>query len=364
MVGPGVVGPGVVGPGVVGPGVGQGDDGWAELAGDRAAPRDGGAGPISAGLDGTQGGGVAPGGATVGSSVTPGKGRGAKDVVTSLVVPKYRGGREPSSAWGSAKRHDRLIPLLRRVVGPHRPGQRGGPHRPGQRGRFSGRRRLPLVVGGVVLVALVVMAVLLSQLTGSPGPGGSKGAVPRSGSNSGPARQLTTLKIAGGVLFDHTTGVPGNQDPGENPAQIPNLYDGNPSTSWSTAQYKGRFAQSFGNLKPGVGVVLELANVDKLSQLQILSSPGTLGWQASIYVSNQVQCTLGAWGSPVASQTATTTTTTFNLGKVQGSEVLVWLTKLGPAAQATLDEATLTGSVGSASATVPGTAVCGGSSGS
>jgi hypothetical protein len=142
-------------------------------------------------------------------------------------------------------------------------------------------------------------------------------------------------------------------------AQIPNLYDGNPSTYWNTDHY---YSPAFGGLKPGVGFVLELAHVDRLDKLTLVSNPANLGWKASIYRSRgPFGCSISSWGKAVSHGSATGATTTFSLKGAKGAEVLVWFTHLGPSAEVSIGEATLTGSKGSAGAPALVTSACQGS---
>ncbi|WP_329118448.1 serine/threonine protein kinase [Streptomyces sp. NBC_01353] len=53
----------------------------------------------------------------------------------------------------------------------------------------------------------------------------------------------------------------------ETPSEIDNLYDGDPSTSWQTAEYYGY--PEFGRLKSGVGVVLDLGSVQQVGKVDV-----------------------------------------------------------------------------------------------
>ena len=45
----------------------------------------------------------------------------------------------------------------------------------------------------------------------------------------------------------------------ENDSDVPLAFDGDPSTAWSTLEYRG--SPDFGNLKDGVGLLLDLGDV-------------------------------------------------------------------------------------------------------
>jgi serine/threonine-protein kinase len=124
----------------------------------------------------------------------------------------------------------------------------------------------------------------------------------------------------------------------EHDAELPNLFDGDPSTTWGTEQYGNR---QFGGLKSGVGFVLELDGPHRLSQLS-LTSP-TQGWGAQVYVADSTKASAppGDWGEPVASRTGIAGDATFDLGGHQGAVVLVWITDLGDGNEVTVAEARL-----------------------
>jgi len=117
---------------------------------------------------------------------------------------------------------------------------------------------------------------------------------------------------------------------------VGNLIDGNPSTYWHTQQYTN---PSFGNLKDGVGVYLQLRRPAKLGDL-VISSPDT-GWSYQIYEADQPSSDLAGWGQPVASGTVSSATTSKPLGGHQAGYVLVWVTHLSSADQVRIGELSL-----------------------
>ncbi|MFG3347763.1 serine/threonine protein kinase [Streptomyces sp. NPDC048018] len=60
---------------------------------------------------------------------------------------------------------------------------------------------------------------------------------------------------------------PQGADGGENPQDIKNAYDNDPSTSWTTSSYKGY--SKFGNLKDGVGIILDLGKAQQVSKVEV-----------------------------------------------------------------------------------------------
>ncbi|GAA3722976.1 protein kinase family protein [Streptomyces tremellae] len=70
------------------------------------------------------------------------------------------------------------------------------------------------------------------------------------------------LAITGAHDFDPPPG-----DGSENPGDVPKAYDGNSATSWETKRYIGE--PTFGNLKPGVGLVLDLGSVQQVGSVTV-----------------------------------------------------------------------------------------------
>ncbi|SCK14689.1 protein kinase family protein [Streptomyces sp. WMMB 322] len=71
------------------------------------------------------------------------------------------------------------------------------------------------------------------------------------------------VKIVDAKDFDPPPGGNGS----ENPARVPDAHDGAPSTYWLTQKYYGR--PDFGNLKPGVGLVLDLGKPQQVSSVKV-----------------------------------------------------------------------------------------------
>lgn len=185
----------------------------------------------------------------------------------------------------------------------------GAPSRP----RRRTERNIGLVVLALVVVGAIVAASLLASGGGKhkTGTGGSPGTVAGSGA------QITGVTVylpVGGHTLD-------------NASQTNLTLDGNPATFWSTDQYNSR---TFGNLYPGIGLVISLSGPSKVHTLTVTSP--TLGWSASAYVSSTDVPTgqpVSAWGSPTDTKSDVQGDATFNLGGHTGRYVLLWITYLG-----------------------------------
>ena len=152
-------------------------------------------------------------------------------------------------------------------------------------------------------------------------------------SPSEPAASTQPIPTPKPLSFDPPPG-----DGNEHDADLPNLVDGNPSTTWSTEQYSSKLSA----LKPGVGVILQLDGPHKLKDLKV-TSPST-GWTAEVVVADSVKPTRQAWGDATSTKKGIDAgTTTFDLGDKTGSAVLLWITDLGDGPSVTLAELHLDG---------------------
>ena len=114
-------------------------------------------------------------------------------------------------------------------------------------------------------------------------------------------------------------------DGSENASEIKNAYDGDPSTSWPTSNYRG-YAK-FGNLKEGVGIVLDLGKVQEIGKVEV-----TFHGTTSVQLRTAPESASSRPGAPgdYATQTSGTGShVTLAPGKpVKTRYVLVWLTEL------------------------------------
>ncbi|MFI8367462.1 protein kinase family protein [Streptomyces sp. NPDC085466] len=128
------------------------------------------------------------------------------------------------------------------------------------------------------------------------------------------------LTIASAVDFD-----PFGDDGRESPTDVPKAYDGDPATYWQTMDYRGY--SKFGNLKDGVGIILDLGKEQEVDSVDVsflgqtsvelrTAAPGTSSTPTSLDAfTTQAEET----GSQVALKPAKPVTTRY---------VLVWLTDL------------------------------------
>jgi serine/threonine-protein kinase len=185
------------------------------------------------------------------------------------------------------------------------------------RRRRSRRRRpwvwalLALGVAGAAFAAVVLL-----------GGAGHHGLLGGGGGSSGTPVQLhglTTYDPHG----DGSEAVLGQQT-------APKATDGDPATYWQTETYA---TQDWGNLKPGLGLVLDAGSAVALSKVTVHTL--TPGFSAQIEVGN----TPDSFVVDSSSQTVESSAT-FTLNGKSGRYWMVWLSRLGPARTAQITEVT------------------------
>ncbi len=191
------------------------------------------------------------------------------------------------------------------------------------------RRPLLWLVVALVIAALVVIAIVV----GTNGDGEEQAGPGASVSSAEEQSSAGEPSILSGVDFDPEADG-GNGE--ENPSQVDNAFDGDPATGWSTVQYYNR--PTMGNLKPGVGIVLDLGEVYSVTSVDVLfAEPGTtveLRVPADPSVESAPMTTEAEW-SVVASQEDAAVDTTLTPAEPTSTRfVLVYVTSLPEVAAA------------------------------
>jgi serine/threonine-protein kinase len=175
-----------------------------------------------------------------------------------------------------------------------------------QRRPQPGRRmsRWPIAVAGLALLAIAAIVIGLI----------ATGHIRGNGSPSSAA--ATLFPVTGLTSYD-----PFGPDKTEHAADAPKITDGNPSTYWTTEQY--RDAPSLG--KPGVGVVIDAGKVVQLSRLVV--DTDTPGFTAQIKATN----TEGGTPQPVSAALNVGRRTIFMLHPTAPMRYyVIWITRLPP----------------------------------
>jgi hypothetical protein len=144
---------------------------------------------------------------------------------------------------------------------------------------------LPPTRGQSKIVLLVVaFFVVLALFLGFHGLIGSLGDASQNNPAAGHAVAGPTSKASASptpratisgrpIAIESATGFDPQGDGAENNSQAPNVYDGNPTTTWTSERYT---TTHFGNLKKGVGLLLNLGQPTSVHQVTISLANGPL----------------------------------------------------------------------------------------
>jgi hypothetical protein len=209
------------------------------------------------------------------------------------------------------------------------------PPKPAKRPRDpSVRSRRSLGIGLVVALLLAGMVLLGWQLGTTAfrrdRDQTAAGDTPTPTPGSPPTAAAVKLAVTGAGDFDP------EGDGSEHPDEVALAHDGKPATAWTTATYET--SPKLGNLKPGVGMWVDLGAVKNVASVNIdLVGSGS---DVSLYVPDQPDATaapdsLSGWRK-VGGQTGAGASTLVTLRQpAQARFVLVWFTKLPPDGQGT-----------------------------
>jgi hypothetical protein len=148
-------------------------------------------------------------------------------------------------------------------------------------------------------------------------PSGSASA---SDGAAAPAAAGEALPIAGGDVFDPQ----GDGDP-DNSGDVALAFDGDAATAWSTYEYRG--SPAFGNLKDGVGLVLDLGSAQNVAAVTLTTSaPGAM---VEIRTGDSADGDLDGFAVAADGELQEETELAFD-EPVSAQYVLVWITGLVP----------------------------------
>jgi len=177
------------------------------------------------------------------------------------------------------------------------------------------RRRRNFVVALLAVLAVAVVGVVVFLLLDDNGPSSAGGG--------GGSSAVVGVKAVS--AYDP------EGDGQENDSEVPLATDGNPSTAWETEHYA---TAAFGNLKSGLGLVLDAGASVKLKSLTVTSdSPG---YTALIKTGPSPT---GPFADDSSSQAAGGSTT-FELDGATARYYLLWITNLGPGNKVSINEVT------------------------
>jgi len=179
------------------------------------------------------------------------------------------------------------------------------------------RRRRNFVVALLAVLAVAVVGVVVFLLVDDNAPSTAGG-----GGGGGSSAVVGVKAVS---AYDP------EGDGQENDSEVPQATDGNPSTAWETEHYA---TAAFGNLKSGLGLVLDAGASVKLKSLTVTSdSPG---YTALIKTGPSPT---GPFADDSSSQAAGGSTT-FELDGATARYYLLWITNLGPGNKVSINEVT------------------------
>ena len=243
-----------------------------------------------------------------------------------------RGQESPSPEVQSRQKLSGGTIALAEGAGTGAPPQSNGSRKSRGKRRKEGFRRRPGVIASVVvsslLVAGLLVAVALWRVNNPPARG------PQTTSSSGPNSGHPVSSPSINVLSVSELTQNGNH-PTDNLAELGNLIDGNPATSWEGDVYD---SPNFGG-SGGFGLALDLGSRHVVHELVVTTT--MQGWSAEAFTADANAPVLSGWGTATASRSPIYGSATFSLGDRKASWVLLWMTDPGPTRQAQIEELTV-----------------------
>ncbi|OCB17047.1 MULTISPECIES: murein biosynthesis integral membrane protein MurJ [Mycobacterium] len=145
---------------------------------------------------------------------------------------------------------------------------------PGQEQATFARRRRNVLIGAgaglaVIVVALLVLASVVSKIFGNVGGGLNKDELGLNGpsASASASSSTTTSAAAGSVVKPTRASVYSPDGEVDNPGTAGQAIDGDPSTAWATEVYTD--AVPFPSFKQGEGLILQLPNPTVVGQVTI-----------------------------------------------------------------------------------------------
>jgi putative peptidoglycan lipid II flippase len=150
------------------------------------------------------------------------------------------------------------------------------PTGPGNYAAFARRRRNVLIGVGagiaVIVVALLVLASVVSKIFGNVGGGLNKDELGLNGPSSSTTSSAPSSAAGGSVVKPTKASVFSPDGDPDNPGTAGQAIDGDPSTAWATEVYTD--AVPFPSFKQGEGLMLQLPNPTVVGQVSI-DTPST-----------------------------------------------------------------------------------------
>jgi hypothetical protein len=205
---------------------------------------------------------------------------------------------------------------------------RSGPATGGYRRRHPTTERSAVargVVSVVIVLVLAAIGVTAWAISRSLHHGSPAQATHHQQSGGPTAAAATVLTPAGASVYNPLDKTP---DTSDDPAQARYALGGTPGQFWHTSYYDGD--PRFGNLKKGVGLLVDMGSPVRLSDLTVKFGTSCCAHVTIGIGNNSGLSALNSFTS-VATSTKAAGTTTFTISsKATGRYVLIWFTSLPP----------------------------------
>ncbi|HEY3559102.1 MAG TPA: protein kinase family protein [Kribbella sp.] len=212
--------------------------------------------------------------------------------------------RQPSSSNGNGRRRDE----------------------PKQKGGWGGRILILLAILALLSVVAMAQFLLKGAMNNDQGSGdgGTKSSAPPQTSTTPSAPTGGKATITGAKDFDPP---PGNGE--EHRKDVPNTYDGDPSTNWKTQSYKNK--PNLGGIKDGVGIIYDLGAKTSVSSVAVALEGDDTSLEVLIPKGDTTSSpsAIDGWTSVASKDDAPEGTVSLKpSAPAETRYVLVWLTKL------------------------------------
>nr|WP_238350774.1 hypothetical protein [Kribbella shirazensis] len=212
---------------------------------------------------------------------------------------------------------------VRRQSPPNGNGRRRDEPKP--KGSWGGRILILLAILALLSVIAMAQFLLKGAMNNdqSNPDGGAKSSAPPQTSTTPSATTGGKAAIAGAKDFDP------EGDKTERPKDVPNTYDGDPSTIWKTQTYRNK--PNLGGLKPGVGIIYDLGSKTSVSNVAVALQGDDTSIELMIPKGDTTKSPSTADGWTAVANQEDQPEGTVNLKPSDPTEtqyVLVWLTKL------------------------------------
>ncbi len=201
--------------------------------------------------------------------------------------------------------------------------------------RRSGAKRYVAGIAALAVLAVIGLLVAIKFLPGGSTNGG--GSPTASATSTAGAGQANGKPVQLSIAANQVRIIDPPKGSRSELGNAGNVVDGKDDTAWKTEHYN---TADFGNLKPGMGVFINLGSAKKVSSVKItFSTPGasvalttgTINPASSSDGDQQVVDAYTTGGNVLGQKDDAGTTVVFNADGTPRQYLMVWITKLPPA---------------------------------